>query len=315
VQLYRLKIEPLSAWRTPWHADTLSGMLCWMCARRDGGQRLRDEILEPALAGRPPFVLSDLCPGNLLPAPAIIQRYEWPPLFRKLVRRAKWITPAGFRMVQRCEPPDVRMLSRDGGIRSHAELHRSIGRASGSTAGGGQVFVTESNYLEQDVGTLSLYVRTTETYASRLLSLVEELSLTGYGAGASTGKGHFQLASELEPMPQFDAIEKPVGRIVLSTFQPAAGDPVEGYWDSFVKFGKLGPDFGLANVHKRPLVMLRPGAMFVAPGASNFVGRAVPTTELLSEDTINRLSDHTAQPVQLAFGLTVPVGRAASAPS
>jgi hypothetical protein len=312
VQLYRLKIEPLSAWCTPWQADTLSGMLCWMCARRDGDQRLRDEIVEPALAGRPPFVVSDLCPGNLLPAPAIIRRYEWPPQLRKLVRQAKWITPAGFRLVQRCQPPDVRMLSRDGGIRGHAQLQNSIGRESNTTTGGGHLFVTESSYLQKEVGTLSLYVRTTEAFATTFVSLVEELGQHGYGADASTGKGHFQLASDLQPMPQLDAIETAVGRIVLSTFQPAGGDPVEGYWDSFVKFGKLGPDFGLTNVFKRPLVMLRPGAMFVAPGASNFVGRAIPMAELLSQDTIGRLAEQTAQPVHLAFGLTVPVGRGES---
>ena len=88
--LYRFPLIPESAWRTPWQSDTLAGMICGAVAQLEGGEALRRKIIDPALAGRPPFVLSDAFPGDWLPVPAFTRLLDWPPDQRKTVKR-----PAG----------------------------------------------------------------------------------------------------------------------------------------------------------------------------------------------------------------------------
>ena len=94
MNLYRFRIVPESAWRTPWQSDTFSGLLCGAIARLDGNEVLRREVIEPALAGRPPFVVSDAFPGDRLPVPAFIRLFpSWPPDERKAVKRARGSAP------------------------------------------------------------------------------------------------------------------------------------------------------------------------------------------------------------------------------
>ena len=91
-----------------------------------------------------------------------------------------------------------------------------------------------------------------------LLRLLQELAGWGFGADRSAGKGQFRLEGQLEPANALDGPADAGGCVVLSTFQPAADDPTDGAWDAFTKYGKLGPDFGLENVFKCPMILLRP---------------------------------------------------------
>ena len=96
MNLYRFRLVPESAWRTPWQSDTLAGLLCWMCARTEGHTVLRQQIIEPALAGRPPFVLSDAFPGDWLRVPAAVRLLDSLAEQRKTVKRAKWLSQESF---------------------------------------------------------------------------------------------------------------------------------------------------------------------------------------------------------------------------
>src|SRR5207248_9285065 len=87
MNLSRFRLVPESPWRTPWQSDTLAGLLCWMCARTEGDAVLRRQIIEPALEGRPPFVLSDAFPGDWLPLPAAIRLLDSPVQHRTPVKR------------------------------------------------------------------------------------------------------------------------------------------------------------------------------------------------------------------------------------
>src|SRR5260370_34908602 len=88
VNLYRFRLVPESPWRTPWQSDTLAGLLCWMCARTDGDTVLRQQIIEPALPGRPPFVLSDAFPGDGLRGHAPVA-----PIGAPAAQRESWHGP------------------------------------------------------------------------------------------------------------------------------------------------------------------------------------------------------------------------------
>lgn len=138
--------------------------------------------------------------------------------------------------------------------------------------------------------------------------LTEELPSWGFGADASAGKGQFRIDSNCESADWLDSVsEEPNGCLVLSTFQPSQTDPVDGLWDTFTKYGKLGPDFGLENVFKRPLIMFRPGATSNTPIQNGWFGRAIPMDDLISQDTFKTLRKSNISICHLAFGPCVPI--------
>lgn len=312
MKLFRIKLQPQSPWLTPWHADTLSGYLCWTYARNAGEDALLRDIIDPALAGKPPFTLSDAFPGDLLPLPAVLQMREWPAEERKHVRRARWLQPESFGRAQSGTALSLTELLLDDVFHRYAHLRNTLDRLTDTTGEAGSLFSlgeTVINEKSRHLGAanyLSVYARVTEGFERTLCVMFEQAAAVGFGADVSVGKGHFNLGSELEALDWLDNHEgESNGFICLSTFQPSASDPIDGHWDAFTTFGKVAPDLGLDNVFKRPLVMLRPGACF--RGTQNeFAGRAIPMDELLSTANTAALRDRGVNLVQYAYGVTVP---------
>jgi CRISPR-associated protein Csm4 len=317
MRLYRLRLFPTSTWRTPWEADTVFGSLCWACARKYGGARLREEIVEPSLEGEPPFVVSDAFPSGWMPAPVVLRQGSSLEQYRRLassgltdatkrVRKARWLSEGGFRMVQRGELPAVEEFAIHEPIEAFGEINNQIGRESNTTSSGGELFVSDSWALSSQnlQKGMTIFVRTDESYSSRLVELFAELGKSGFGADVSTGKGEFRPGGGLEPCSELEEVENSDASIVLSTFQPARKDPCDGFWEAIVKRGKLGPDFGLANVFKRPMIMLRPGTVLLA--RRDWFGRALAMPEFLAPDVVSELESVQAHVLHPAFGLAVP---------
>jgi CRISPR-associated protein Csm4 len=328
MMLYRLKLRPRSAWRTPWQADTLAGLLCVVCARVHGPDFLGTRIVEPMLASQPPFVLSDACPGDLLPVPRLINLHKWSGDHYKKIKRARWVTRDVFDQLRRGEQRDLAGLLPS--FHSHKDVfltdvtrHTTISRltdTTGEAESGLGLFSLEDIYLRTHGapiavnasldGTeyLSLYFRaaTTEDHGL-LIELLKALTETGFGADVGTGRGQFAILGDSEPVPDLDSFpEDANGVICLSTFQPGPKDPTNGLWSAFPKFGKLGPDLGLSDVRKRTLIMLRPGACFRVSPPRPWLGRAVPMNQLLPEDRATDLQARGAYITHPAFGLAVP---------
>lgn len=307
MNLFRFRIVPESPWASPWQSDTLAGLLCWTCARAMGTSALRERIIEPALANTPPFVLSDAFPGDWLPLPVAARNLDAPPEMRKSVKRAKWLSRGSFSRLQSGTPPALSDLCHHGGIREYTLLRNSLSRSTQTTAEGGQLFPTRESVCDNDSGTLTVYARIESGFVPMFWDLVGELTQWGFGADRSAGKGQFRLGSNLEPASDLDGAVDTAGCVVLSTFQPSAKDPTDGTWDTFTKYGKLGPDFGIENVFKRPMIFLRPGACFRDKCGQGWVGRAVPMSEMLADDVDRHLRAQGAEVVHWAFGLTVPL--------
>ena len=307
MRLYRIEIEPLSPWRTPWQSDTLAGLLCWTCARHFGSETLRRTILDPAGEGTPPFVTSDAFPGEWLPLPASLRLLDWPAQQRKTLSRARWISSDTFRRVQEGKRPAVEECVSNAGLVRHVQSRNSIGRSSNTTAGGGSLFAADELLLAGSITRLGLYVRLATGFEQTFLDLMALLAQSGFGADVSVGRGQFQIASSLDPIDSFDDVTQPDGFVVLSTFQPECRDPSDGCWETFTKYGKLGPDFGLQNVFKRPLVLFRPGACFRTSSPPPLVvGTTIPMDELLPSDAVLQLRNLGAEVCHYAFGLCVP---------
>ncbi|HXG66326.1 MAG TPA: hypothetical protein VNO70_14605 [Blastocatellia bacterium] len=324
MKLYRLKLRPLSAWRTPWQADTIAGLLCWACARTLGGETLREEILGPCLQGEPPFVVSDAFPHDFLPVPEALRLLEWRDHDRKAIKRAQWLKPEVFGKAQGGAEPSSAAFLADRFFRRYGQPHNTLDRLTDTThATAGSLYALDEvglNHREinrelygaqtgrlDDPQYLSVYVRVAGGFEGRVRQLFGALAQTGFGADISAGKGYFEVISDLEDAGWLDNVAAPPnGVILLSTFQPGESDPTEGYWQTFTKFGKVGPDFGLANVFKRPLVMLRPGACFRSTANRPFLGRAIPIEQLLPSANADALRAAGAAVTHLAFGLAVP---------
>lgn len=324
---FRLKLRPRSPWRTPWQADTLAGMLMAVCARLHGADFLRDRLIRPMLEGRPPFVLSDACPGDFLPAPIWLRLAQWPPnVDRKRLKRARWLPKDHFEAARNGNAPPVEaLIEEDAVLRTSTRQHNTLDRLT-DTTGEADTGLGPYNRPEIQLQTpvrrtqapgphldgahyLSVYCRILEPGAEDLLlELVDELALTGFGADTATGRGQFELVGDPENTPDFDtAPEQANTLIALSTFQPAENDPVDGLWDAFPKFAKFGPDLGLDDVRKNTLVLFRPGACFKTGEAPRrpFLGRAIPPGQLVHQETIGILAQRGIQPIHPAFALTV----------
>jgi CRISPR-associated protein Csm4 len=307
MNLYRFRLIPESPWRTPWQADTLSGLLCWTCARTEGDDVLRQQLIEPALAGRPPFVLSDALPGERLPLPAAVRTLDVPAELRKPLKRARWLLPESFRQLQAGVVPGTGAMLRDAGVVEYTQLRNTIGRASNTTNSGGGLFPTEESVLKKGIPHLTVYARIVPEFRERFEQLVKELAHWGFGSDRTAGKGQFRLDGGLEPVPQLDEPADADACVALSTFQPGFGDPTEGAWEAFTKYGKLGSDFGLENVFKKPIIVLRPGASFRVREQRAWLGRAIPMHDLLAHDVVGHLQAIGANVVHWAFGLCVPL--------
>ena len=308
MKLYRFRLHPLAPWRSRWHADTLAGMLCWVHARSAGPEALERDILQPARSDRPAFVLSDACPGDLLPLPRFAA--QLPATIshdvRKRLKRSPWISREAFRHLQRGEPVRPEDIVGSPALRRSTQLRNVLNRATDTTAEGGTLFSVGEWQLDRTVEYLTVYARLRSDFVEQFTELLRELGEAGFGADASVGRGQFELHGEPEVDSELDTVAGSDSLIVVSTFQPGAADPTDGVWELFTKYGKLGPDYGVEDVFKRPLVMLRPGACFRDPVGRAFVGRAIPAQELLHPDTVRQLDAGGASVVQLAFGLAVP---------
>ena len=136
--LVRLRLTPTGVWTTPWQADSLLGAMACGWARSHGPDALQRDLLDPWLAGAPPFVISDAFPGNTLPAPAILPLWwDWPPERRKEVKHLRRLGLADFSAVQRGERPRLetpRVTVNDGvrlrnSVSRHHRQRRSAWRA------------------------------------------------------------------------------------------------------------------------------------------------------------------------------------------
>ena len=306
MKLYHFHIIPESAWRTPWQSDTLAGMLCGAIARLEGGDILRQQVIDPALAGWPPFVVSDAFPGDWLPVPAFTRLLDWPPDQRKTVNRGRWLCRESFERTQRGQSITLQDLINESGFHEATQLHNTIGRASNTTSDSGGLYSCEETHLAKGRNHLTVYVRLDDAFCELFWRAVGELATGGFGADRSAGKGQFRIEGELEPANSLDSVDQPNGLVSLSTFQPNAGDPTIGAWEAFTKYGKLGPEFGLDNIFKRPLVLFRPGASFRVNKHRHWLGRAICMKDLLASDAAATLHTQGVEVIHYAFGLAVP---------
>ena len=115
----------------------------------------------------------------------------------------------------------------------------------------------------------------------------------GYGKKKSSGYGHCMVIS----FSNFNEIKEPDhtnGFISLSNYLPAKTDSIiSGRYDTHVKYGKLGEELALSKIpFKKPMIMIKPGAIFFTEKQQEYYGRVTVTGEA-----------STANPFVVQFGI------------
>ena len=284
------------------------GALCTTCARCFGVEVLREKLIDPMRAGKPPFVLSDAFPGDILPIPTILRLSELSAgVDVKTIKRAKWLSATDFRKACLGELLSSHAYLSDPTL-SEVSRHNTLSRDSGGSLDSGGLFARTDTALASECETLTLYYRVIDAASTELLlNLLHELSLTGFGADIATGRGQFEIEEDSieattidQPIPGTNAI------VILSTFQPSPNDSTVGCWETFPKFGKVGPGLGLTDVRKNTIMMLRPGACFVSNTNPGFLGHAISMDRMLRLESVEDLRSRDIEIIHPAFGVAVP---------
>lgn len=268
MKTYRLQLELGSSFVTPWQADTIFGHLCWVVAHHEGEDKLKD-FLSLYTDGKPPFILSNGFPGDLLPKPTNLPLLI-PGKDRGSFRKRKDLKKLRFLSLDRfnrllngitdflLEEAEVKYASSPA---TFSTVHSQINRMSGTTQEGALYELSEMIF---DPPILSIYIKVAEGWEKKVLALFERLSASGYGKKKSSGKGRFAV-KDFKEFSGFLEPKEPNGFISLSNFVPSSDDPTEGFYETFIKYGKLGEELAFsANPFKKPILFIKEGAVFKA---------------------------------------------------
>lgn len=305
MRTYLIQLSVPSGFITPWQSDTLYGHLCWAAERSDAFRSFRGAggFIDLFRVGAPPLVLSDGFPGDLLPAPVDLRdrflakggekldRKGYASL--KQIKKAAWLTRDQFAAYQRGDTFTYDLPAKKP-IVHHPALHNQIGRISNTTGDGGGLFELDEYFVAE--GVVSIYARIDDSLVDEVKLLFEHLAYSGFGAKKATGKGAFNIKS-FEPFNGFDLAGKGNGFVTLSHCVPAENDPMDGSYRVRVKYGKLGEEKTYCgNPFKKPLAMLKPGAVFRCQPPPLWCGRLVENIAYTDPSV-----------VQFGFGFAVPI--------
>ena len=277
---YRAVFSPQSASLTPWQADTLLGQLCWTIRYEDGLGALQD-FLDQCRSGNPPVIFSNGFPGDLLPR-SLIPIHHSPRQTKaeqldemdaaKKNKAIRWVQLDEFNAVRSGNPVGTK-TNRITEI-SRQVMKNQINRMTGTTTGpedeGGHLFDLEELAFFETKGAkklpvdISVYVKLRdEEWAQKVERWLGCLAQSGYGKKKSSGYGQVELAK----WSAFTGFEIPIGQpngfVSLSNWVPAKSDPIDGYYQPLIKYGKLGEELGATRLpFKFPLYMFQAGSFF-----------------------------------------------------
>lgn len=287
MRTYLLEIAVHSSFITPWHADTIFGHLCWVAERNNGFEHFKgaQELIEYYRQGSPPLLISDAFPSGYFPSPAnlheVLAARLSVPLTKesyaalKRIKKLDFIKQQEFQAYQQGESFTAEFIDMAGPILNAVTLHNQISRLSNTTGQEGSLFELSEMYIKD--GKLTIFARLEEGFEQDAKRLFQLWALGGFGKKRTTGKGSF-IINKFEPYEGLDPqnINSCNGFISLSHFIPAKHDPTEGAYKILVKFGKLGDEKALCgNPFKKPIIMLKPGAVFKTNSPRPYYGRLI----------------------------------------
>jgi len=305
MRMYRTTLTLASPSATPWHADTVFGHFCWCRLRQEGPDTLNAFLrLYESPTATPPVLLSDGFPAEFLPRPLLPPARTSDPSKRKRLEflfkakraaRAEWLTLDEFNAVRRGDavsPSLTEELIKSATRRSVTPKNQIDRRTD--TAGGdaGELYDMPEFVLPR----VTFYWRISDDHVQLVREFLDDLKTTGYGKRKSIGYGNVADYT-LDEFNGFAPVPNANAFVTLSRFVPAPGDPTDGFWETVVKYGKLGEEWAVAgNPFKRPLLQLCCGSCF----------RDLPPREWYGQ-LVDGLSPTRPEVKQYAFAFALPM--------
>ena len=298
--LYKANIKPLASFASPLQSDTFFGAFCWSYRYLYGEDELVG-LLKKSMNEIPQIIFSNAFPAGYLPLPMGIydqdrERYgnveksEAKKAYEKNKKYKK------YSLIRKDQFMDIqkgmwRGYSEYLGSEQITEIeipHNMISRMSGNvneSEEGGNLFVT-SEFFVEDGKTFDLYILSEldKDCIRQVLTLMFEL---GIGADKSTGKGCFELL-EFVVEKELCFLEGANAYMAISNFIPASNDPVNGWYKTFVKNGKLDREYAAGQFpFKKPLMYIQSGAVFKTEDIKSYYGTFMEDIAVINGVVVN----------------------------
>lgn len=295
MKLYRLRLEPHTAFGSPIKGDTLFGQLCWTLRNREGEAYL-DALLADYTRGRPFAVISDAFPAGFVPRPSLPQScFELPATAtdRKTLKKRGWIPiealtlPLTKWLEQARSDSEIIAAEKSIAYRElHLQPHNSISRLTGTTGTGFAPYTMAQTWYQRGV-TLDIYVLLDghRLTLSELKAGIDDIGAFGFGRDASIGLGKFtcldctEAAWPVQPQANSGLTLAPCAPQGLGL------DEQRCFYTVFTRFGRHG-DIGVhhGKPFKAPVLLADTGAVLAPlPIDKPFIGQGLGGQGVLSK--------------------------------
>jgi CRISPR-associated protein Csm4 len=291
---YTIEVSLKSPIVTQFQSDTIFGHICWAIRfiYGEASDKINVFLNSYDNSEYPPLLVTNGFPKGYLSKPIIqpIKQEELESIvdtedriensFKiKNIKKIEYITKDHFNYLQKERITPIKLfrimfdkydsivsdLSKE---QSSIVQHNTINRIEGIVKTGGLYSQEEFFYDFEDInsGIFEIYLKTHFFSKEELKRIFEYIKIEGFGKDKSTGRGYFDF--EIKDGIDLPESENPNAFMTLSSYIPAEMDPVKGYYQTFLKFGKLGglyakgtPEVG-GNPFKKPLIMFSAGSTF-----------------------------------------------------
>ncbi len=316
MRLYEIIIEPFSGFATPLKGDTIFGSFCWQAARERAILNGGLEPWIACYDERPAVIFSSAWPCFLDNGKRVyaLKRPDLPPsvlfsdkgsslrdrmLNRKDNLKRTWMRVAEgleFNLDQAVYLNDQDLSNLAATQSSHVtgdlmgftsgpycinfdQPHNSVNRHSMTTGVGFAPYSTASRHYYPETE-LAIFVLVDEEAADieHIVTAVERIGQTGFGADASIGCGRFGIVNYEElGLP---ASAQANAAYVLSPVIPQSDVFTDQFFRPFIRYGRHGDQLATsASPFKNPVIMADEGAVFVPTDPKvldkPYLGRAV----------------------------------------
>ncbi len=283
--LYKSTINPLSHFSTTLKGDTFFGHICWAIVYKYGKNRLKE--LLSSYEKEPFIVVSDGFVSGYLPKPKMPSFLLGEnPKNKKENRKKIWLS---LQDLQKANFKNAKTDKEVGEDKKINVVRNSINYKAFKTDGDN--FSPYSEF-EVELTKKDIYFLVHKDFALESLNeLLELLSDIGYGKDTTIGKGRFEFSKLQKVDIDF------TGRYFI-TLSPSDIRDQKSYYETFVRFGKLGGDRANTNPFKKPLILADSGAVleFDEEKECKYIGKAIKNISTY-EDVVHQ-----------GYAITIPIG-------
>jgi len=260
MELLTLKITPLSSFATIPKGDTIFGqILSYLFFKRDA-------TFANYLTDEPKLIVSDMMPLGYVYRPNLPLKCfqsKDKPIDKKLLKKQKFISLENVQNAQLHLCEEVQYKSEDSIVKN------SINRLSFTT--NGDSFAPygseEINFSKE----LWMFVLVEPSIKEKILTVIEEIGMFGFGKEANLGKGHFSIQPIDQSFAQFEtSYYMSISPVLINN------QPFENIWyEPFTRFGKFGLAQAHKNAFKKPLLMADSASVIKATLNKPYFGASI----------------------------------------